>query len=131
VVVDRPGEDGGDVVVRTRPYDGIRRVGQVSGAGAEQVGGRLAAGAQASGLVVDEHVLGAEHAAQRFEQIPGECRGRDVHRVDGRGLVDPEGQLDQAAGGVGKGGRGGRVTPALGVLLDLLLECRHVLQCDT
>ena len=55
---------------------------------------------------------------------PDSAEAGTVTDVDGRGLVEPEGQLDQATRGVGEGGRGGRVTPALGVHLDLLLECR-------
>ena len=131
VVLDGPGEDGGDVVVRARSDHGVGGVGQIAGAGAEQVGGRLPAGAQPPGLVVDEHVLGAEDAAQRVEQVVRQSRRRDRHGIEGRGLADPEGQLDQAAGRVRKGGRCGRVTPALGVHLDLLREFAHVLQCDT
>ena len=102
MVLDGAREDGRDLVVRARADDGVRGVAEVAGALPEQVGGRLAAGAQPPGLVVGEHVLGAEQLAQAVEQRRRDRRGgqRDL---GGRGaLVEAEGQLDQAAGGVGK-----------------------------
>jgi len=130
-MVDRPGEHCGDVVVGTGADHGVRRVREVTGAGAEQVGRRLPTGAQPPRHVVDQHVLGSETPAQRVEQLVRQRRRRDRHVVESGCLGDAERQLDQAASGLGKGGGRSRVAPALGVHLDLLRHVRHVLQCDT
>ena len=131
VVLDREREHGRDVVGTAGTDHGVGCVGQVAGPGAEQVGGRLAAGAQPAGVVVGEHVLGAEEVAQALQQRRLDRRDRQRGFGHGGPLDQAEGHLDQAAGGLGQGGGGGGVTPALGVHLDGGLLGGHVLQCDT
>ena len=79
VVLDGVRQDGGDVVVVAGPDHGVGGVGQVAGAGPEQVGRGLAAGAQPPGLVVGEHVLGAEQ--RRAGRRGGRARGAAPGRV--------------------------------------------------
>ncbi len=119
-------EQGHDVVVAAGADHGVGCVGEVAGPGAEQVGRGLAAGAQAAGRVVGEHVLGTQHRPQVGEHGVREVRGGDRGVRDGRRLVHAEGQLDQPPRGLGQGCGGGRVTPAVRVHLEA-----HVLQCDT
>ena len=101
------------------------------GAGLEQVGRRLAAGAQAAGRVIGQHVLGTQQVAQRGEQRRVQPRGRQLDLLGGGALLHAEGQLDQASCALRQWGRGGRVAPALGVHLDGRALVNHVLHCDT
>ena len=130
VVLDREGEHGGDVVVVAGADHRVGGVVQLAGPGAEQVGGGLAAGAEPAGLVVGEDVLGAEQlaAGRRAGRRRAWPAGR-LGVLDRGPLVEAEGQLDQAAGGVGERRGGGRVAPAGRV--HLVAVDRHVLQCDT
>jgi hypothetical protein len=132
VVLDGPGQDGRDLVVVAGAYDGVGRVGQVAGAGAQQVGRRLAPGAQPACVVVGADVLGPERGAQGVEQGVVEARGGQRRVGDGGARVEPEGELDEPAGGLGERGSTGGVAPPLGVHLGLLgrFESGHVLQCD-
>ena len=57
-----------DIIGGAGADDDVGSVRQVAGAGAEQVGGRLAAGAQPPGRVVGEHVDVAERLAQRVDE---------------------------------------------------------------
>ena len=110
------------------PDHRVGRIGEVAGAGSEQVGRRLAAGAQAARLVVGVHVLAPDDLGERGEDGVRQAGGRQVEpQVVGHRLVaDREDQLDQAACAVGEGGCAGRVAPSGRVHLG-----RHVLQCDT
>jgi hypothetical protein len=129
VVLDREGEHRRHVVVVAGSNHRVGSVVQLSGAGAEQVGRGLAAGADPSGLVVGEHVLGAQQLAEAIEQPVVDLAGREARVLDRGPLNEAEGQLDQAAGGVGEWRGGGRVAPAGRVHLVAL--DRHALQCDT
>ena len=125
---DGDGEHVGHLVVARRPDHRVRGVGEVTLAGAEQVGRRLAAGTQAAEVVVGAHVLVADDGGEGRDHLGGKAgRGQrpgDVLRGSGLGRRS-EDRLDQGAGAVGQGGRAGRVAPALGVHLE-----RHALQCD-
>ena len=121
-VPHRPGQDGRDVVVVAGADDGVGRVAQVAGALAEEVGCRLAAGAQPAGRVVGQHVLGSESARQLVQKGRVDGRGGQGHGIEGGPLVEAEDHLDQAAGGVGEGRGPSRVTPAGGVHLTLRFE---------
>ena len=142
MVLDGQGEDAGDLVVAARAHHDVGGVGQVAGAGAQQVGGRLAPGAQASRVVVDVHVVGADHVAQRGQHAVAEPHRGQLDVGRGGRLVQAEGELDQPAGGLGQRGRGARVAPALRVHLARVRTggrgavgnsgvVGHVLQCDT
>ena len=135
MVLDCEGQHGGDVLVRAGPDDGVGCVGEVTGPHAEQVGRRLAAGAQPAGLVVDEHMLGAQHLAQGGQQRRGQPGGRQRRGVEGRvRLEGAEGELDQSARAVGERRLEARIAPARGVHLGLTerkLRLAHMLQCDT
>ena len=117
-VLGGPGEHCRHVVVTTGPHHRVGGVGEVTGAGPEQVEGGLAARAQPPGRVVGEDVLGAESRPQVVEERGLDLRGRDGDRLVGGGAGElAEGQLDQPARGVGQRGRGSRVAPAGGVHL--------------
>ncbi len=134
MVLDREGEQRGDLLVRAGADDEVGRVAEVTAAGAKQVGGRLAAGAQPTRLVVGEHVLGAEQVAQSGHERLGDVGRGHGRLLECRLVVEAEGQLDQAASGVGQRGRALRGTPSLGVHLGLRereLHRGHVLHCDT
>ena len=77
---DRELEQRDHVVVGARADHRVGGVGQVAGAGAEQVGGRLAAGAQPTGLVVGQDVLVAEQRAQRRPAPPRAATTRAARR---------------------------------------------------
>ena len=83
VVLDREREDGGDLVVAGRADDGVGGVGQVAGPGAEQVGRRLAAGAQPPGLVVGAHVVRRRRARGELGEDRG---GRAPDGASGAGV---------------------------------------------
>ena len=68
----------------------------------------------------------AEQRAQLREHRPRQPDRGQRHGGDRRGLVDPEGQLDEPARGLGERPGGGRVTPAGGMHLE-----GHALHCDT
>ena len=130
------GEHGLDLVVVGRAHDGVGGVGEVAGAGAQQVGGRLAPGAQAPVLVAEQDVLGADRGPQVARAPPSGSDGGGRRRGGrGRRVAGAEREVDQGAGGLGgSGARRGGVAPALGVHLGLADRCRggsHVLQCDT
>ena len=84
VVLDRHGQDRHDLVVAAGPDDGVGSVVEVAGAGAEQVGGRLAARTQAAYVVVEEHVVVADRAPQRRRARPAGERARAGRRRPAR-----------------------------------------------
>ena len=129
VVRDRDREDRGDLVVRAGADDGVGRVGEVALARPEEVGRRLAPGAQPPGLVVGADVLGADDLGELPQHVGGDRRGGEGRWLDRRAVVEPEDHLDQAAGLGRQGLRPGGVTPAGGVHLALLIQ-RHALHCD-
>lgn len=131
VVLDGPRQHRGHVVVGARAHDDVRRVGQVAGARTQQVGRRLAAGAQPARGVVGQHVLGADDGAERCDEV-GRQAGVRQPRILDRGPLGqgPEGQLDEAAGGLRQVAGTGRVAPTGGMHLGLH-DSGHVLQCDT
>ena len=74
-------------------------------------------------------LVGAEQVAQRCEQVLGQPRLGQPHVGQRRSRVlggGSEGQLDEAAGGVGQRGRLGRVAPA-----GPVHGSGHALHCDT
>ncbi len=130
-VLGGPRQDRRDVAVPVRADDRVGCVGEVAGTRLEQVGRGLAAGAEDAGRVVDQDVVGADDRAEAVEQHVVE-RGRGRRRAgDGRALLEPEGQVDQAERRRGQVGGGGRVAPALRVHLDCGRPEGHALQCDT
>ena len=128
VVLDGVRQDGGDVVVAAGPDHRVGGVGQVAGAGAEQVGGGLAAGAQPPGLVVGEHVLGAEQVAQAVEEL-----GREAGRGQRSATRRPGARRGRTPSRSGRARpRGGRRRrPGRPSGWGASRGVRHVLQCDT
>ena len=123
---DAPGDQRGDLVVRAGHDHGVRGVGAVARAHPQQVRGGLAAGVPDPGLVVEVHVrrprAGRGSAARWSSVSAGAGQPYGVQRrrgVLGRG---PEGELHQAAGGLGEGAGLGRVAPAGPVHLRLRLS---------
>ena len=117
------------LVVVGRADDGVGRVGEVAGAGPQQVGRRLAAGAQPTGLVVGVHVLGADDRGER--RAARRRRRRGAGSVDRAVGVDPvvgdrEDQLDQAAGGLGQRRRPRSGSPQRVGCISVELTCYSV-----
>jgi hypothetical protein len=124
-------EQGLDLAGVGGAYDRVGRVAEVSGAGAQQVGRRLAAGAQPAALVVGGDVVGADDGGEVGERDGGKSGVRQPHRSR---VVHPvvghrEHQLHQAAGGLRQVGGAVWVAPAGRVHLGGVTA--HVLQCDT
>ena len=119
MVLDGEGQDRGHLVMGAGADHGVGCVGQVARALPEQVGRRLATSTQPAGLVIGEHVLGAEQVPQPLDELGREAGGRQRDDLDGEPLVEAEDHLDQPAGGVRQLGGGGRVAPPAGVHLGL------------
>ena len=69
-------EDVGHLVVARRADHRVGGVVEVAGAGAEQVGGRLAAGTTPADVVVGADVLVADHRGEGSEHLGGEADRR-------------------------------------------------------
>jgi hypothetical protein len=126
VSLHAPVDDRLHLVVAAGTDDGVRRLGAVALPQQQQVGRRLAPGAQHASVVVGQHVvradqrleLGHERGVQRVaEPHVGEVDGRGVRRAD-EGVDERPRGLRKRPGLLG-------VAPARPVHLSV-----HMLQCD-
>ena len=101
VVPDRDAQHGFDVVGGAGADDHVGGVRQVAGPGAQQVGGRLATGAQASGRVVGDDV-GVADRLRSSARRPVQARAGRATILDRRAVVTPNASSTSARADSGR-----------------------------